>query len=277
MPKQKLRFSVTLELCQLLSVPYVTGIVFLKAKLPKGDFSEETKRVPISNHTVTWNQTFTFPCKMTTRDSGELNPCICRVSVRKESQGGQSFEKLGAVDINLAEYAGAGTVDRRYLLRGDAKTGSRLDNSMLDVKVSLTLTQGDPCFKAPPLPQTATSSDKTLNARPRSSFEADLAMTFGSLQLHDLSLGKRDNGTYPRTQAERRQMQRNNSSSLSSTRVDASCVVDELFSKSSSSLPSADESSRDKLQLFIGKDGKASVDPAIDSRLRSSHPSLKKD
>ncbi|KAK2178454.1 hypothetical protein NP493_543g03025 [Ridgeia piscesae] len=80
--------------------------------------------------------------------SGVLDPCICRVSIRKEVKGGKSSQKLGFADVNLAEYAGAGSSFRRYLLKGyDSR--SRQDNSMLKINISMTLLSGDPCFKAP--------------------------------------------------------------------------------------------------------------------------------
>ncbi|XP_002736525.1 early estrogen-induced gene 1 protein-like, partial [Saccoglossus kowalevskii] len=65
-----------------------------------------------------------------------------------EVKGGKSFVKLGFVDLNLAEYAGASNKSRRYLLEGyDSK--QRQDNSILKVTIGMTLLSGDPCFKAP--------------------------------------------------------------------------------------------------------------------------------
>ena len=65
----------------------------------------------------------------------------------QELKGGKSFQKLGFADVNLAEFAGQGNVQRRYLLEGyDSKR--RQDNSILKVNVHMTLLSGDPCFKA---------------------------------------------------------------------------------------------------------------------------------
>lgn len=70
---------------------------------------------------------------------------IC-ASTFQELKGGKSFQKLGFVDINLSEFAGAGFTSERYLLEGyDSKR--RLDNSVLKVNVHMTLLSGDPCFK----------------------------------------------------------------------------------------------------------------------------------
>ncbi|KAK8733821.1 hypothetical protein OTU49_006192 [Cherax quadricarinatus] len=80
--------------------------------------------------------------------TGELDSCMCRVSVRQEVRGGKSFQKLGYADVNLAEFAGSGG-SQRYLLEAyDSK--HRLHNSMLKVTVDMTLLSGDPCFKAQP-------------------------------------------------------------------------------------------------------------------------------
>ena len=41
-------------------------------------------------------------------NTGVLDSCKCRVSIRKEEKGGKNFRKIGFVDLNLAEYAGSG-------------------------------------------------------------------------------------------------------------------------------------------------------------------------
>ncbi|XP_076837184.1 EEIG family member 2-like isoform X2 [Brachyhypopomus gauderio] len=82
--------------------------------------------------------------------TGVLDPCVCRVSVRKELKGGKSFAKIGFVDLNLAEFAGSGSITRRCLLEGYNTKHTRQDNSILKVGVSMQLMSGDPCFKTPP-------------------------------------------------------------------------------------------------------------------------------
>ncbi|XP_076048318.1 uncharacterized protein LOC143029543 isoform X2 [Oratosquilla oratoria] len=105
--------------------------------------------VMVQEYAVRWNTNFRFTCKMTANAStGELDSCICRVSVRQEVRGGKSFQKLGYADINLAEFAGSGGM-KMYLLEAyDSK--HRLHNSMLKVAVDMVLQSGDPCFKAQP-------------------------------------------------------------------------------------------------------------------------------
>ncbi|XP_023716945.1 protein FAM102B [Cryptotermes secundus] len=80
--------------------------------------------------------------------TGVLDPCILRVSVRKELKGGRSFQKLGFTDLNLAEFAGSGQTTRRCLLEG-YDTRHRQDNSMLTVAIHMNMLSGDILFKVP--------------------------------------------------------------------------------------------------------------------------------
>ncbi|XP_042211471.1 uncharacterized protein LOC121858887 [Homarus americanus] len=136
-------------------------------------------RIQVSGHAVRWDSRFTFTCKMTANAStGELDSCMCRVSVRQEVRGGKSFQKLGYADVNLAEFAGSGG-SQRYLLEAyDSK--HRLHNSMLKVTVDMTLLSGDPCFKAQPSrgtryqPPTETGAEEAPPSRPTSGSLASL-------------------------------------------------------------------------------------------------------
>ena len=56
--------------------------------------------------------------------------------------------QLGYVKINLAEYAGAGERERKYLLESYNERVHKPDNSILKVKISLRQTSGDVVFKA---------------------------------------------------------------------------------------------------------------------------------
>uniref|UniRef100_A0A4W3I0A1 Family with sequence similarity 102 member Bb n=1 Tax=Callorhinchus milii TaxID=7868 RepID=A0A4W3I0A1_CALMI len=105
---------------------------------------------------VRWRKKFSFLCKLSLNGTtGVLDPCICRVSVRKELKGGKAFAKLGFADLNLAEFAGSGSTTRRCLLEGYDTKNTRQDNSILKVVINMQLMWGDPCFKTPP--STATS------------------------------------------------------------------------------------------------------------------------
>ncbi|EPQ03873.1 Protein FAM102B [Myotis brandtii] len=87
-------------------------------------------------------------CKMSaSAATGILDPCVYRVSVRKELKGGKAYAKLGFADLNLAEFAGSGNTTRRCLLEGYNTKNTRQDNSILKVFISMQLMSGDPCFK----------------------------------------------------------------------------------------------------------------------------------
>jgi len=80
--------------------------------------------------------------------TGVLDSCKCRVSIRKEEKGGKNFRKIGFVDLDLAEYAGAGPSIQRYILQA-YDTSHRLDNSLLQINLNITLREGDLVFSRP--------------------------------------------------------------------------------------------------------------------------------
>ncbi|XP_067394432.1 EEIG family member 2 isoform X4 [Emydura macquarii macquarii] len=152
MKKKKFKFRVELELDELSSVPFVNGILFCKVRLQDGgSFSGESSREVVQANSVHWKKKFLFMCKMNaSATTGILDPCICRVSIRKELKGGKAYAKLGFADLNLAEFAGSGNTTRRCLLEGYDTKNTRQDNSILKVLISMQLMSGDPCFKTPP-------------------------------------------------------------------------------------------------------------------------------
>ncbi|KAK2540365.1 Fam102b [Columba guinea] len=152
MKKKKFKFRVELELDELSSVPFVNGILFCKVRLlDGGSFSGESSREVVQANCVRWKKKFLFMCKISaSATTGILDPCVCRVSVRKELKGGKAYAKLGFADLNLAEFAGSGNTTRRCLLEGYDTKNTRQDNSILKVLINMQLMSGDPCFKMPP-------------------------------------------------------------------------------------------------------------------------------
>ncbi|XP_063074644.1 EEIG family member 2-like isoform X2 [Engraulis encrasicolus] len=151
MKKKKFKFKVDFELDELSSVPFVNGVLFCKVRLIDGGFTEESSREAVQANCVRWRKRFSFPCKMSANaGTGVLDPCVCRVSVRKELKGGKTFAKLGFADLNLAEFAGSGNTTRRCLLEGYDTKNTRQDNSILKVMINMQLMSGDPCFKTAP-------------------------------------------------------------------------------------------------------------------------------
>ncbi|XP_050928680.1 protein FAM102A isoform X3 [Lates calcarifer] len=109
------------------------------------------RREEVQQNCVRWKKKFSFVCKMSANPiTGVLDPCICRVSVRKELKGGKAFSKLGFADLNIAEFAGSGSTVRCCILEGYDTKNTRQDNSILKVTIGMTLLSGDPCFKTPP-------------------------------------------------------------------------------------------------------------------------------
>ncbi|XP_049889637.1 protein FAM102B-like [Epinephelus moara] len=151
MKKKRFKFKVDFDLEELSSVPFVNAILFCKVRLVDGGFAEESSREPVQANSVHWRKRFSFMCKMSANaGTGVLDPCVCRVSVRKELKGGKSFAKLGFADLNLSEFAGSGSTTRRCLLEGYDTKNTRQDNSILKVVITTQLMSGDPCFKTPP-------------------------------------------------------------------------------------------------------------------------------
>uniref|UniRef100_A0A0K8TLZ2 Hipothetical protein n=1 Tax=Tabanus bromius TaxID=304241 RepID=A0A0K8TLZ2_TABBR len=150
MKKKKYKFDVEVQLEELVEVALVNEVLFAKLRLlDGGNFQEYSSREEVKNHIVQWNQKFVFLCKMSANAStGVLDPCLLRISIRKEMKGGRSYYKLGYIDLNLAEFAGSGQTSRRCLLEGYDQR-HRLDNSMLRVSIKMTMLSGDILFKAP--------------------------------------------------------------------------------------------------------------------------------
>uniref|UniRef100_A0A8C0FZG7 Estrogen-induced osteoclastosis regulator 1 n=1 Tax=Chelonoidis abingdonii TaxID=106734 RepID=A0A8C0FZG7_CHEAB len=152
MKKKKFKFQTSFTLEELTAVPFVNGVLFCKIRLlDGGDFASLSSREEVQENCVRWKKKFTFVCKMSANPAtGLLDPCICRVSVRKELKGGKTYSKLGFADLNLAEFAGSGFTVRCCLLEGYDTKNTRQDNSILKVTIGMSLLSGDPCFKTPP-------------------------------------------------------------------------------------------------------------------------------
>uniref|UniRef100_A0A8C6TH78 Family with sequence similarity 102 member Ab n=1 Tax=Neogobius melanostomus TaxID=47308 RepID=A0A8C6TH78_9GOBI len=147
MKKKKFKFQVNFTLEELTAVPFVNGVLFCKIRLiDGGDFAVLSSREEVQQNCVRWRKKFSFICKMSANPiTGVLDPCICRVSVRKELKGGKTFSKIGFADLNIAEFAGSGFTVRCCILEGYDTKNTRQDNSILKVTIGMTLLSGDPC------------------------------------------------------------------------------------------------------------------------------------
>ncbi|KAK9878823.1 hypothetical protein WA026_003658, partial [Henosepilachna vigintioctopunctata] len=130
--------------------------------------------------------------------TGVLERCVLRISIRKESKGGRSFNKLGFVDLNLAEYAGSGTIFKKALLEGyDAR--HRQDNSLLKFSIAMNMLSGDVLFKVPspsPRPKSATAEEPPSDQRTEDYSGGSLGGSIASGSSGFGSLPKRDRHYY---------------------------------------------------------------------------------
>lgn len=148
--KKRYKFQVDLTLNELTEVSFGKAILFAKVRqLDGGNFQQTSNREEVVNHAVKYDFRCSFPSKMAANSStGVLDSCKCRVSIRKEEKGGKNFRKIGFVDLDLAEYAGAGPSTQRYILQA-YDTSHRLDNSLLQITLNITLREGDIVFSRP--------------------------------------------------------------------------------------------------------------------------------
>uniref|UniRef100_A0A3Q3E7W3 EEIG family member 2a n=1 Tax=Labrus bergylta TaxID=56723 RepID=A0A3Q3E7W3_9LABR len=150
MKKKRFKFKVDFDLEELSSIPFVNGVLFCKVRLLHGGFAEESTREQVQANCVHWKRRFSFICKMSANAvTGVLDPCVCRVSVRKELKGGKTFAKLGFADLNLSEFAGSGSTTRRCLLEGYDTKNTRQDNSILKVFLITPLSLSCPLSSPP--------------------------------------------------------------------------------------------------------------------------------
>ena len=89
-----------------------------------------TQWAPLQSYTVKWDRKVNIVVQMDVhRETSDLLPCELKLIVMQRVVHGDPNAprqpRLGAVYINLAEYADAGAVSRRYLLR-ESKTNATL-------------------------------------------------------------------------------------------------------------------------------------------------------
>ncbi|KAF9011636.1 hypothetical protein BDZ89DRAFT_1077576 [Hymenopellis radicata] len=138
----------------------------------------QTVFLPLREHSVAWSQSLSFhlkiPLSRDRENPDSLLPSPAKFVVTQRVVAGDPDAprnpRLGAVYLNLAEYAGptVGEVTRRYLLR-DSKT-----NTTLKLTILLTRVGGEKHFVAPPLPKgeilnglTGLLENDIYNTRPR--------------------------------------------------------------------------------------------------------------
>ncbi|KAJ7992081.1 hypothetical protein DPEC_G00274860 [Dallia pectoralis] len=259
-------FSVTLLLDELANVPRVTGLIFCRVRLLNGSFAEDSGRQEVLHNSVKWGKIYTFQCRTSVNSSsGVLNDCICRLSVRQDTKGGTSYQKVGYVDINLSEYAGSGYMTRHCLLEGYMKKYDKLDNSLLKVGLQMRLLHGDPCFRVPTQPSSLHNrpcsfeseqpgerlSSHNEPSSPEDTLKRQLAMTVGYVP-----------GAVPcqLPEAQERAQVVLQLSRVSRTRVDARDVVENLcLERLGSEFEMSSSMEEAGLALILGQDGSTTL------------------
>lgn len=161
--KRKVKFTIQLTIQELLSVPYLNGVLFCKVRLcDGGHYVSYSSKKEVSNSSVLWDSPIQFDVKTTQfyqytpvvlsqeNDNTMLNnqnlnsncmnltitgyePCLCRISVRKELRGGKSYQKLGYVDCNLTDFIYKYQTEQNQLIQtktnGQFQTNSNSVNS----------------------------------------------------------------------------------------------------------------------------------------------------
>jgi len=111
------------------------------------------RRFEIDENKVEFNTSDRFSVKMTSRiDNFTLDHCFCRISIRKEGRGGRSYEKIGYYDLDLASVAGSGDESKACLLNAYQQTNTRPANAYLEIRMKLTVIEGDHIFRRLTLP-----------------------------------------------------------------------------------------------------------------------------
>ncbi|KAM7539269.1 hypothetical protein Aperf_G00000050350 [Anoplocephala perfoliata] len=155
--KKRLTFDATVNLECLMAVPYVNAVFFTKLRLLNSRNSRQySKRVSVVDNSVHWNSSHSFQCKAHINpETNILESCKLKISVRMESDGGKSFQKIGYVIVDLSCFVASGFVRcrRRYLLKGydvnRRRAEKRQDNSLLVVSFTCQQTSGSTCFALP--------------------------------------------------------------------------------------------------------------------------------
>jgi hypothetical protein len=112
-----------------------------------------TPFLKLKNHSVTWSHTLDTLLKFDIdRETYVIQPHPLKLVVMQrvipdDPDSSPQNPRLGAVYLNLAEYIGKGSVERKYLLK-ESKT-----NSVLKLTIELEYVSGETAYIAPPLPK----------------------------------------------------------------------------------------------------------------------------
>ncbi|KAJ2005373.1 hypothetical protein H4R26_001979 [Coemansia thaxteri] len=143
-------FKVQLRIEDLNNVPPLNGLFYVKWRFQ--DHSGSTARVPVVNREVRWSQTAEKSADIAITKDGALAPCELKISIKQEVYP-HVHMAVGALAVNLSEYAQLSGSPRRYFLQE-----CRL-NCTLKLSISVEQTGGPDCYEVPPLDRSMVLTD----------------------------------------------------------------------------------------------------------------------
>ncbi|KAJ2745921.1 hypothetical protein GGI20_001800 [Coemansia sp. BCRC 34301] len=130
-------FNVQLRIEDLNNVPPLNGLFYVKWRLQ--DYSGSTTRVPVVNREVRWSQAVEKSTDISIAKEGEVYPHV--------------HMRVGALTVNLSEYARLSGSSRRYFLQE-----CRL-NCTLKLSICVTQSSGPDGYDVPPLDRSMVLTD----------------------------------------------------------------------------------------------------------------------
>ena len=138
---RRINFQAQITIESLTDIPLVHGRFFVRWKIRNAlnDQRGATQTIPILDHTVTWNNTFSVKVWLVTDKETSLIPCELSLNVKKETHGGKKSESIGKVKVDLADFAGGTKFSTRMYLLQQSKV-----NSSLRISIDMKQLNGDP-------------------------------------------------------------------------------------------------------------------------------------
>jgi hypothetical protein len=144
MPSSRLRFRVHVTIHSLEHIPYARGFIMIKWKTKGHKHEGITATREVTAYTCHFNEDFEYEQQLSVnKKTNIVQSEILRLSVRQDLTGRDDFERMGIVEIDLAQFAGTREITTIFLLK-ESKV-----NSSLRVTVRMRLIAGDPVFKCP--------------------------------------------------------------------------------------------------------------------------------
>nr|CAG8583241.1 13523_t:CDS:2 [Entrophospora candida] len=109
---RKVDFDIEITIEELLNVPLITGLYYVKWKFKQGRY-----KIRNSVQLVIGKDNFLLPCEL-------------HLSIKQVLNGGKEVSNIGRLKINLSEYVGFTIITRHYLLH-ESKINSTLKKTQI--------------------------------------------------------------------------------------------------------------------------------------------------